>query len=99
MTGWKTCLRVELEVDAVQVDQVETRIEALGVTSWIVLSAHSGRSSDGRWSRAGQVTASGRRMLVVFTIPPALADTIRDALRDEMVRLNGEIIAYPVTTP
>ena len=99
MTGWKTCLRVELEVDAVQVDQVETRIEALGVTGWIVLSAHSGRSADGRWSRAGQVTASGRRMLVVFTITMALAEKIRDALQDEMVRLNGEIVTYPVMTP
>jgi hypothetical protein len=38
-------------------------------------------------------------MLVVFTITAALAETIRDALQDEMVRLNGEIIAYPVTTP
>lgn len=96
MTDWTSCLRFELEVDAVHVQQAEACIEALGVARWTVLPAHSGRTAEGRWSRSGQITASGRRMLIVFAVPGDQADRVKAAMGDEIERLNGAAVAYPV---
>ena len=98
MTDWTPCLRFELEVDAVQVQRAEACIEALGVERWTVLPAHSGRTGEGRWSRSGQVAASGRRMLIVFAVPGDQADRARAAMAEEIGRLNGTAMAYPVTS-
>ena len=97
MTDWSNCLRFELEIDAVQVERLETCIEALGVERWTVVSAHSGRTGEGRWSRAGQITASGRRMLVLFSVPHEQADRVRTRLGEELERLNGDAVSYSVT--
>ena len=96
MTHSGAHVRFELEIDAVQAGRLEDLLERLGVERWLVLPGQSGRTSEGRWNRTGQITPSGRRVLVVMTLTRDTADRISPQLHDTLDQLRGDIIAYPV---
>ncbi len=90
------CTRLELEIDAVQLGRVEDLLERLGVERWLVLPGQSGRTSEGRWSRTGQITPSGRRVLVILTLTPDAAGTVLPRLDEALDRLHGDRVMYTV---
>ena len=97
MVQTETRLRFEMEIDAVQASRLEDLLEKLGVERWLVLPGQSGRTPEGRWNRTGQISPSGRRILVLMTLKDEVADRIRPELQAALAQLKGDMVVFPVT--
>lgn len=77
-------IRLDILIEAPLRSRLETLLETHGVSGYTIFPALGGHGPDGDWSRSGQITELGKRVLFTCILDRTRCDPLLEALYENL---------------
>ena len=81
--------RIEIVIEAPVIDRLRRVLDDKGVSGYTIVPAVAGRGKHGRWNREGEISDTGRMMVLFAIVDPSELDDMLGAVYAVLSRQIG----------